>query len=167
MPAKDAVLALFKAELDKVVQAQLAFRVAALGPIPEKGASGKVLNERGILYGKYGQYAEAERDFQAAAKAQYSPAVVNLGNVAFLRGDVSAAYSCFKQAETASPKDPKLLANLAKAAAALGKTAEVQTALAALGSVDPDAASRYSGLAQAGTGGTRAAEMGDGSVGWF
>ena len=166
-PAKDAVHTAFRAELAKLVQAELASRLAALGPLPDKGASGKSLNEHGVLYGRYGLLSDAERYLQAAAKIPYAPAVVNLGNVAFLKGDAETAYRCYKQAQAASPKDPKILANLAKAQAALGKSDEVGRTLAALAEVDPEAASRYSGLAQAGSGGVRAAEAGDDSVGWL
>jgi tetratricopeptide (TPR) repeat protein len=167
LPSKDAVLSLFKAELEKIVQAQLSSRVAALGTIPEKGASGKALNDRGILYGRYGRLQDAERDFRAAAKVPFAPAVVNLGNIALLKGDAAEAFRCFKQASAASPSDPRLLANLAKAAAALGKGAEVESALSALKAVDPAAATRYASLAQSGSSGTRAAEMGDDSLAWF
>jgi hypothetical protein len=167
LPAKDAVLMLFRAELDKQVQAELSSRIAALGPLPDKGASPKLLNERGTLYGRYGLLDSAERDFKTAAKAPYQPAIVNLGTVAFLRGDASEAFRCFKQAQAASPNDPKLLVNLAKAAAVLGKSAEVNTALAALGAIDPQTAARYSGLAQAGGTGLRAAEVGGDSIAWF
>jgi hypothetical protein len=168
LPAKSAVLPLFSAELDKIVQAQLSLRIAALGPIPAKGAPAKLLNARGILYGRYGLLPEAERDFQAAAKDSYTPALVNLGNVAFLRGDFDTAYRAYRQASVSAPKDPKLLANIAKAAAALGRSDEASSALAALDKIDPEAASRYSGLAQqGGSGGARAAEVGGGSVDWF
>jgi tetratricopeptide (TPR) repeat protein len=167
LPAKNAVLPLFSAELDKLVQAQLSLRIAALGPIPAKGAPAKLLNSRGILYGRYGLLSEAERDFKAAAKDSYAPALVNLGNVAFLRGDADTAYRAYRQASVSTPKDPKILANLAKAAAALGKNDEASSALAALGKIDPDAASRYSDFAQGASGGTRAAEVDSGSVDWF
>jgi Flp pilus assembly protein TadD len=149
------------------VQAELASRLAALGPLPGKGASGKSLNEHGVLYGRYGLLPDAERCFKAAANIPYAPAVVNLGNVAFLKGDAETAYRCYKQAQLASPKDPKILANLAKAQAALGKSDEVGQTLAALAKVDPAAASRYSSLAQGGSGSVRATEAGDDSVAWL
>jgi tetratricopeptide (TPR) repeat protein len=167
LPAKAAVLSLFSAELEKLVQAELSSRIAGLGPIPAKGAPAKLLNARGILYGRYGLLSEAERDFLAAAKDSYAPSLVNLGNVAFLRGDTGAAYRAYRQASTYSPKDPKVLANLAKAAAALGKTDEASSALAALAKVDPDAASRFSGTIVAGSGGARAAQVGDEGLSWF
>ena len=166
-PGKEAVLSAFRTELARLVQAELAGRLASLEPLSEKKPSGKALNDRGVLYGRYGQLAEAERFFQAAAKIQYGPSIVNLGNVALLKGDAEEAGRRFAQALASSPKDPKLLASLARAQAALGKNDELKQTIATLAEVDPSAASRYSSLAQPGQSGVRAAESGDDPLGWF
>jgi tetratricopeptide (TPR) repeat protein len=166
-PANQAVLSAFRSELAALVRDELSARLAALAPASENRPSGKTLNQRGVLYGRYGLLAEAERCFQDAAKIQYGPSIVNLGNVALLKGDPEEASQRFKQALSSSPKDPKLLACLAKAQATLGKDDEVKKTIALLAEVDPAAASRYSSLVQPGSTGVRAAEVASDSTLWF
>jgi len=156
----------FAAELAKVVSLELKARLAGLGVQPTTGAA-KYLNSRGILYAKYGLYADADRDLKAAANERYSPAIVNLGNVAFIKADYMTAHDYYSQAAKMSPDNPRLLVNLATAAASLGRTDEVVATLERVRKLDSKIADQYASLAQASSPATRAANVGKGEVIWF
>jgi len=167
-PPKADVLRAFKAELAKIVDSELAQRLSALGAAPVKGPTfAKASNERGVLYAKYGVYAEAIKQFQAAAQDGSVSALINLGNIAMLKSDAAGAYVYYQQASKQMPGNAKLLVNIAKAAAVLGKSAEAATALQNLRALDPALADQYSWVATAGTGGARAAGVDDSAVLWF
>jgi len=164
-PAK-AVRAAVDAELAKAVALELRGRLERLGPQPAEG-SARFLNDRGILYAKYGRYDEAERDLKAAAKAQYKPAAVNLGNVAFLRADYKTAYERYAEAAKLDAGNPRILASMARAAAALGRSDEVATLLGRVRALDPRLADRYASLADSAAATTRASQAGKEETLWF
>ncbi len=162
-PPAGAVKKAFVAELDKVVRAELSLRLATVGAVKDA----KSLNARGTLYGKYGMYAEAEKDFKAAAKDGLLSAVINLGNLAFIKADLKGAYAYYQQASKQSPDNPRLLVNIARVASAMGKLDEVTATLAQVRKLDPKIADQYASLAQVGSSGTRAAEVVTVEVLWF
>lgn len=169
VPPSDArISAPFRAELSKAIDAELGARIAILGPLPTGPKLGTALNARGVIFGRYGRYAEAERDLKAAAKAGNTLALSNLGNLSLMKGDSSTALDYYQQAARANPDNTKIYANLAKAAAALGKTDLVKSALDTMRKLDPQAAEQYASLAQASTvQGTRAAEIDSSAAFWF
>jgi hypothetical protein len=170
-PAPDKVIKAFDAELAKAIDAELGGRLALLGPAPKAGESGvpvaKVLNDRGVLFGKFARYAEAEKSFQAAVKAGSISGLVNLGNIAMLKSDATGAYTYYQMAAKQITGSAGLYVNMAKAAAALGKNADAAAALEIVKRLDPAAAEKYSSLAQVGSAGTRAAEIDDSKPIWF
>jgi tetratricopeptide (TPR) repeat protein len=167
-PSSDKVAAAFSSEIAKAVDAELGARLAAMGQLPASGAAASsALNDRGVLYGKYGRYDEALRDFQAAAKAGSASALVNLGNISMLRSDPAGAYAFYQAAEKRLTGSAGLYVNLAKAAAAIGDGEAAGEALEKARAIDPKVADRFARLAQAGSAGTRAAEMDEGGLVWF
>jgi len=173
-PSADAVKRVFSAELARAVDAELTARLAALGGASARGqASAKDMNSMGVLYARYGRYADAERCFQAGAKQGHTPSMINLGNVAYVTDDMTGALGWYQKAATADPENAKLLINMARAAAALGKTDVVEKTLAAVRKIDPAAADRYAGLGAggamnaAGGPGTRAAAQEEEGPAWF
>ena len=156
----------FEPELAKIVKLGLSARLARLGSIPASG-SAKYLNDRGVIYAKYGMFAEAERDLKKAAAEQFSPAVINLGNVAFMQSDYRTAYGYFTQAAKLNPDNPRLLVSLATVAASMGRTDEVIATLERVRKLDPKTAERYASLVQTSSSTTRAAEIGKGEITWY
>ncbi len=119
----------------------------------------KGYNALGILHARYGFLEEAEKAFQAAIKAEaYPPALVNLGNLALLRGRTEEAYRHYDRAAAAAPKNPAALLGLARASQLLENYGTARRAFDQLKAVDPALASRYEYLAQAGQESARAAE---------
>lgn len=167
LPSRADVLRAFRIELAKAVNTQLNVRLEGMGPLPVKGPGyAKASNDRGVLYAKYGLYDEAERDLKSAAREQYTPAIINLGNVAFIKSDYQTAYGYYAQAARISPDNPRLLVNLATAAASLGRTDEVVATLERVKKLDPKIADRYASLAQTSTATTRSAAIERETV-WF
>ncbi len=165
-PSAVAVKACFEAELAKLTALELKARLERLGPKPESGAAA-FLNERGVLYARYGNYGEAERDLKAAAAEQYLPAAINLGNIAFLRSDYKGAYERYIQASRLNPDDARILVSAARAAAAMGRTDEVVTLLGRVRALNPALAERHSSLAEASQAGTRASKAGKEETIWY
>jgi hypothetical protein len=167
-PARDKVRASFRAELDKLVAIELKARLDRIGAIPASGPqTAKALNDRGVVYGRYGMLAEAERDFMAASKLQYRPALINLGNIALLRSDAAGAYSYFAHAAEQEPNDARIYVYIAKAATALGRESDAAKALDTARRLDPAIAQKYASGVQADAKGTRAAAVGSDGVDWY
>ncbi len=169
LPAPADVLKGFTAELAVVVTRELSARLELLGPPGTGPSSAKVRNGRGVLYAKYGFYAEAVDNFREAARAGSSSALVNLGNLLMLQSDPAGAYAYYVKAAAQLPRNPKLQANLAQAAAACGKKTEAEAALRELRALDPELADRYAYVAGAGdpsSSGQRAAAAGTAVI-WF
>jgi tetratricopeptide (TPR) repeat protein len=165
VPPADKVQPIFLADASEAGNAQLEARIAALGPRPEGAkASAAWLNDHGVIQAKYGRLAGARRDFESAAQMGSATALINLGNVAFLNSDPAAAYSYYLRAEKAGVGTAALYANLAKAAAALGKQEEADRAREKARQLDPGIAKGGPG---SGTSGLRAAQADEGDVSWF
>ena len=170
LPPKDALLKSFRAELAKAVDAELGARLAEARLAAAKGAdAAKAANDLGILYGKYGRYAEAQKQFELAAGLGLAAATVNLGNLALLKGDYAGALAAYQKAARASPSNARILVNLARAAAGLGKTDLVSSTLSSLRNLDPGLADKYAGLSAESQSaqGARAAAMDDDGPLWF
>ena len=163
-PSSAEVLKAFRLGLAKAVSSELGGRLAALGA---QTADAKTMNDRGVLYAKYGSYDEAAKSFAAAAAKGNAPALVNLGNLAMLKSDPASALAYFQNAAAKMQGNAKLLLSLAKAAQACGKGEVAAQAFDAARSLDPAAAEKYSRVAEAAVSATRAAEVEVGQMDWF
>ncbi len=164
-PSQERVRAAFMVELGRLVAQELRARIDALSG--QGLTPARLLNEEGVVYGKYGLLDEAERRFTQAADAQYAPALVNLGTITMLRSDWASAYERYSQASRQGLESARLYLNIAKAASALGKADEAARALESAKRLDPKAAEQGPALAKAGSAGTRAAEIDEGDLEWF
>jgi hypothetical protein len=144
LPPSDKVAAAFASELARDVDAELGQRLEAMGKAPDAGTElASYLNGKGILYGKYARYAEAESSFLAAQKAGSVPALVNLGHIAMLKSDPASAYGYYQDAAKKMKQNAALQVSIAKAASALGKADAAAAALDAARRIDPEVADSY------------------------
>ncbi len=120
-PAESAVVSRYKDEVSGFVDREIGPRVADLkAALAKQSGSSKTMNKLGVLYARYGQLDQAERQFQAiVAKEEYLPALINLGNLANLRGD-SAGGESFTCVGKAAPPMPTMPASLMAATMAAG-----------------------------------------------
>jgi len=168
VPSAATVRSAFTPVLARLVDVELNARLAAQGKAQAgEPKSAAALNERGVLLAKYGRFTEAESALKQAVTGGSQPAVINLGNVALLRGDAAAAYELFQQASRKNPKDARVFISMARAAAQLGRTADVQSALQSANTLNPELAAQYASLSETSGSGTRAAEASAVDVIWY
>jgi Flp pilus assembly protein TadD len=122
--------------------------------------SPKSLNDLGVLFARYGLYDNAERQFkQIVAAAEYVPALVNLGNISYIRKDVEGALQYFERAYRKDPKNPTVLLGLARASQEAENFGAVKKYYGLLKQADPDLAQQFAYLELKGEEATRAAEV--------
>lgn len=136
----------------------------------ERSKSKTDYNRLGMLSARLGRLKEAEDAFGKALKLdpKYTSALINLGNVAFLRKDYKKAIDTYRSAIPTLGRPEKgsfagnvsviLLVNLARSYSALGNTSEAGSYLAQATTIDPEKAGKYSYLAASDQGASRAAD---------
>jgi len=121
----------------------------------DKSGSKQDFNKLGILSASMNRLKEAEEAFGSALKidAKYLPAIVNLGNVQFLRKEYTKAATIYKSALTQASASslPKtslaLLINLARTYNALGQVKLAKEAYDQAVGIDPERAREFAYLA--------------------
>jgi len=145
-----------------------AFRASA-----EKSGNKQDFNRLGILAASLDRMKDAEDAFARALKldAKFLPAVVNLGNLQFLRKEYSKAASTYKGAlaQSTTVSLPKtsltLLINLARTYSALGQPSLARETYAKAVNIDPERAKAFAYLGNADGSTSRASEaVGDGKI---
>jgi hypothetical protein len=133
----------YEATLAAFIDRELAPQVERLQLALRSSPDSRTLNKLGILYARYGKNAEAEEMFQRILDQEtYVPALINMGNLAILRGDHPKATSFFEAARAVSPDSPQVITGLARASYGEGKLAAANQYIAALKKKDPTAAER-------------------------
>jgi tetratricopeptide (TPR) repeat protein len=100
------------------------------------------------------------RRFLKLDKQDYVPALVNLGNLAFLKPDMKTALTCYGRACKKEPTNAKALLGAARANHEQENYGASQEAYTALKKVDPSLASQYAYLELQGTEADQAAKAG-------
>ena len=127
-------------------------------------------NRLGTLSAQFGRLKEAEDAFAKALKIdpKYTSALVNLGNVAFLRKDYRKAIDTYRSVIPLLGKPEKgsfsanvavvLLVNMSRAYSSQGNSTEARNVLAQASQIDPDKAQAYASLAPVDQGASRAGD---------
>jgi hypothetical protein len=142
----------------------------AIAADAERSKSKGDYNRLGMLSAQFGRFKEAEDAFGRALKIdpKYTSAMINLGNVAFLRKDYKKAIDTYKGVIPLMGKPNSgsfganvsviLLVNMARAYSALGNAAEAKNYLAQATDINEEKARQFSYLAAADQGASRAAD---------
>jgi tetratricopeptide (TPR) repeat protein len=141
---------------------EMADQVAALSrKITESKEDPKVVNSLGVLYAKYGRYAEAKVQFKkATAKSKtYLSPLLNLGMIAITENDLSEALEYYEEARKLEPKSTQALLGYARVNHELENYGSVRTAYEELKKVDPGLATQFAYLDLRGDEAARAAEI--------
>jgi tetratricopeptide (TPR) repeat protein/outer membrane biosynthesis protein TonB len=151
----------FRGDVTALVDREIFTRVAELqAAITKSQESPKSVNVLGVLYARYDLLEKAEREFKKAiAKGEFSPALLNLGNLSYRNGDMEAAIAFYTRANKKDPKNPLALLGIARASHEIENYATVKKAFAELKVLDADLASRFAYLELKGEEATRAAEI--------
>ncbi len=154
----------FRAEVVKFVDREIATEIASIQVRRDEDRDNpRWPNRLGILYARYGVDDRAIGYFEDALRLRgtYTPALVNLGNIRYLTGDVAAALRYYESAEARAPDDPDVLLNIARANHELENYGTARAAYARLQQVSPALANRFAYLDLRGAEAERAAQAGE------
>ncbi|MBN1520402.1 MAG: tetratricopeptide repeat protein [Spirochaetales bacterium] len=145
LPSQDVLLNSYRSELDKFSRNQIVARVASLQAQINSGKDAdRAANRLGILYAQFGLLDDAMAQFSYAInKTGLREAMVNMGNVEFLQGDMAAARVWYERSLAKAPGDLASLVGLSRSLQALGDLSAFQSALAKLQEASPALVARY------------------------
>ena len=148
------------AELRRMVNREIADKVEDLeDEIKRSGENPRLINKLGILYAKYGMYDEAEKQFtRIVTKREHAPALMNLGNIYYLRDDLSKALKYYDKVHRLDPYNPNVLVNLLRVHKDREDRAAAKKTYEQLAKVSPEKADEYRYLIEGGESTTRAGE---------
>ena len=143
-------------EMDRFVNRPLFARSSALEDKLQQSTNKHViLNRLGIIYARYGRINKAREYFNQVLKIkEYSPALLNLGNIFFMEDDLNNALFHYKRVQGLKPNNSLMLLQLSRIYNELGDFTESDVYFKKLQTTSPDLAARYSYLdiSQAGSG---------------
>jgi tetratricopeptide (TPR) repeat protein len=116
MPSSDSILAAYLQEMIRFVDREIYPKVSRLEQEIGSGTDTPASRNRlGILYAKYGKWDKAEQEFlQVLSKGEYSPALVNLGNLHYQKKDYDRARHYYERAAALDPKSATVQLCLAR-----------------------------------------------------
>jgi hypothetical protein len=155
LPSADEIQREYSLELDRFIRAEVEPQASKLKEqIRDSGGSLRLVNSLGVLYARYGLLREAAAQFeQIIRRGEYPAALVNLGNIAYLQGDMREALRYYGRALERSPENSVALLGVAKASYELEQYEAVDGALTRLKTLAPEVADKFSylGSGEAGT----------------
>jgi len=170
LPDGNKMVSDFQADLAALVSREIGTKETELkAAVTKNPADTKAMNSLGLLYARYDLTDKAEAQFQKLiVKTEYVPALVNLGNLSYLKGDYEKALVYYGRAYKQSPHSANVLLGMARANHEQQNYGSVKKYYQELQTVDPDTASRFAYLDLQGDESTRAAEVGQvtGTVVW-
>ena len=168
LPNPKEVLPPYRTELNRYIDRRLNEMITRLtGEIRQTGGNPLLYNRLGVLYAKYGRMDDAATQFRAAvAKEEYFPALINLGNVHYLKEEFAAAQTMYRRALNERPENASALLGVIKTGYEMEQYAVVNESLARLRALNPGAAESVAYMSS-GAGGMRASEAATKSIeGW-
>jgi tetratricopeptide (TPR) repeat protein len=163
LPDSEKTAVAFIAEQERFIDQEIFPEVAKLQvEITRAQGSPQSLNKLGVLYGRYGLNDRAEAQFKQAISGQeYGPALLNLGNVFFLKGRMDDALEYYTRAQKCMPDNAKVLLALARVNHAIENYAIAKAAYDKLKTANPALAAQFSYLSLRGEEAGRAADLSD------
>ena len=117
-----------------------------------------LLNDLGALLARYGLREEAAEWFDRVLLIEDDPrALVNMGNIEYLKGDLTRARTYYTQASRMDPFNPYVLLGIARVSFEQENFGSSRDAYSKLEIVDPDLADRFAVLTGTGPDALRAA----------
>jgi tetratricopeptide (TPR) repeat protein len=156
----EAVSESFYSEMSSYISQEIYPEVTHIRELMEKrGESPKYLNKLGVIHGRYGLYDQAEEHFLRALEQQpYAPALMNIGNLLFMRAEYLKALGYYSQALEQNPEDATRILSLARCNHELENYGTVRGQYAELRRIDPELAEKFAYLDLRGEEAGRAAD---------
>ena len=160
LPDKDEVTAAFISTLTRHVEREIYPQAARIQEKMERAQDKtRYQNMLAVLYARYGLYDQALQSFQAiVARRDYTPALINLGNIHFLKKDFEAAHTFYQRVLDGDSRNKSALLGVARCNHELENYGLVSKIYRQLEEVDPDLAQRFAYLDLRGSEGARAAD---------
>lgn len=122
-------------------------KIAALEAKVQNGEGVSAMNKLGVLYAQWGSTKLAVKEFNSILKEKsYLPAMLNLGNVYYLKGEWAKALEYYNRASSIDPSNPMVLLQIAKANVELENFGTAKRSYSQLKQLDPQLAERFSYL---------------------
>ncbi len=148
IPDKDRVVAAYLEELVRFIDREIYPQVTKMREeIQRSGGSPQAINRLGVLYARYGLNDRAREEFAGALKkAEYVPALINMGNLFYLDGNIRGALAYYQRAQGRAPNNPNVLLAIARANHELENYAVARESYDRLKKADPALAAQFSYL---------------------
>ena len=145
-PAAAKIGKAFDSTMRTFTERELAVLEKGLKARIEARSTPGLLNSLGTLYARYGFLDKAEASFQQSAKADYAPAIHNLGNIRFLNKDYRGALEYYQRAMKVNPDFAEAAIGVARAQYELGRFDGAKSAYKTASIIDPRKAEAYAYL---------------------
>ena len=161
-PPAERVREAYATELALFVDREIGDKVQQLKQeIARSGKNPRLINRLGVLYARYGLYDRAEEQFSGiAAQDDYVPALMNLGNIHYLKKDTAGALAYYNRAYRLDPYNPRILVSLLRVHRDREETAQAKKTYEQLARVSPETADEYRYLFEGGSDAARAGAAG-------
>ncbi|MCK5672092.1 MAG: tetratricopeptide repeat protein, partial [Spirochaetales bacterium] len=159
IPQISKIASSYKSSLNQFVQVQITPLVERMEERISQRSSSRLINQFGTLYARYGLIDKAEVQFKKAARQNYVPSIVNLGNIFFLSEDYRQANVQYEKAYKINPDNTDVILALARTGFEMEKYKEAQEYYDIAQILDPDQASKYAYLSGGSTSTGRASDV--------
>ena len=161
-PAKETVAEAFVRAERAFIRQEITDDIAALQAKITESQNVRWMNKLGVLYARYGLDDDALDQFEKVLKQRgnYYPAMINIGNIHYLRDNIEQALSYYQQAAELAPDNSTVLLNLARANHKLENYYGSGKAYEKLQQVSPALADRFAYLDLRGEESERASKAG-------
>lgn len=137
----------FLRELSAFIDREVGQQETEIASEAKAGFTPALRNRLGVVYARLGLADKAGQQFEAAlSDGDYEPALVNLGNLAFLRGDWQSAVAFYRRAQSLNPRDTIVLVNLARTEFELSEFEQAKALYRQAVALKPELAQTYSYL---------------------
>jgi len=161
LPSKSEVLSGFSQTLRTFINREIYPQVARIqAKIKERGGQIKYSNQLAVLYARYGLLDMAEDEFKAIVRSEeYLPALINLGNIFYLKKDYLRALTFYERAEEVNSQNKTVVLSIAKVHHELENYGMVKQKYSLLEDLAPSLALEFAYLDLRGDEATRAADI--------
>jgi tetratricopeptide (TPR) repeat protein len=161
LPAEDALIAAFQREVNRFVNREISPQIADLeARLTGGGVDPRLHNKLGVLYARHGLLDKAEAAFRNSLRAAETvPALVNLGNIHYLREEWQVALELYERARRQAPTNARVLLSVARTYHKLENYRVASRTYGDLKDIDPVLAGRFAYLDARAEEGLRAAAL--------
>lgn len=170
MPETAVFLKRYIEAIARFVDGEISGQVKALeDQIRKSKANESHMNKLAVLYARYGMYDKAEAQLLSIVRTKsYVPALLNIGNIRYLKGDHEHALEYLERARAKEPANVKVLLALAQVNHAMENYGMATRLYQQVRDKDAALAGKFAYLGEKGEQGSRASEVAreKGAVAW-